>query len=69
MNTPGFMSEAELAEGTGYTQAAAQIRYLQREGIAHRIDRFGRPHVTWAQWEGKQGTKADDGYRSPSQAA
>ena len=65
-----WLTEADLIKGTGYTQAAAQIRYLVREGIAHHVDRWGRPQVTWAQWEAKPGVKAkDDGYRSPSQAA
>lgn len=63
------MTEAELAEGTGYTQAAAQIRYLQRQAIPHRVNGQGRPRVTWAQWEGRKDEKADDGYRSPPQAA
>lgn len=64
-----FMTENELVEGTGYTQAAAQIRYLQRERIAHRVNARGRPVVTWAQWEGKAGGKSDDGYKSPSKAS
>lgn len=57
-----FMTDKELVEGTGYTQAAAQVRYLQRERIAHRVNAFGHPIVTWAAWEG---LAADDKYQTP----
>jgi hypothetical protein len=41
-----FLIPRQLYELTGYTQPAAQIRWLQRNGIRHFVRADGRPVVT-----------------------
>jgi hypothetical protein len=40
-----FLTPDEIRELTGYRQHAAQIRWLQREGIRHWVNANGRPVV------------------------
>ncbi len=40
-----FLTVDELRELTGYVQAAAQIRWLRRNGIAHTVRCDGKPRV------------------------
>lgn len=40
-----FLDDAELYTLTGYKRSADQIRFLDREGIPHRVNARGRPVV------------------------
>jgi hypothetical protein len=40
-----LLTEKELADLTGYVQAAAQIRWLQRNGLTHYVRADGKPRV------------------------
>lgn len=40
-----FLTADQLEELTGYRQAAAQVRWLQRNGITHYVRADGRPVV------------------------
>lgn len=40
-----FLSTEDLRELTGYTQGAAQIRWLQKNGIQHTVRADGKPRV------------------------
>lgn len=40
-----FLSAADLRELTGYTQGAAQIRWLRKNGIQHTVRADGKPRV------------------------
>lgn len=40
-----FLTAEQLQELTGYRQAAAQVRWLQRNGITHYVRADGRPVV------------------------
>jgi uncharacterized protein DUF4224 len=42
-----FLTDSELEYYTGYKQAAAQIRFLQKWRVRHVINGAGRPRVTW----------------------
>jgi hypothetical protein len=41
-----FLSPADLFSLTGYKRSADQIRWLKRNGIAHYVNKLGRP-VVW----------------------
>jgi hypothetical protein len=41
-----LLTEDQLVYYTGYTQPAAQIRFLQKWGIRHVVNAAGRPRVT-----------------------
>ncbi len=43
-----FLTPDQLHDLTGYVQAAAQIRWLRKNGIAHYVRADGRPMVTVA---------------------
>lgn len=47
--TERLLTEADLVELTGVRQGAAQVRFLQKWGIAHVVKGNGRPAVTWDQ--------------------
>jgi hypothetical protein len=49
-----FLTEDELEYYTGYTQPAAQVRFLKKWGINHVVNAAGRPRVTWDQVNGKE---------------
>ena len=51
-----FLTPAELAELTGREKPSAQIRALERQGIAHVVNAAGRPVVTWAAVNARMGT-------------
>lgn len=40
-----FLTAEQLEELTGYRQPAAQIRWLQRQGITHWVRADGHPSV------------------------
>lgn len=40
-----WLTREELAELTGYVQPAAQIRWLQKNGIHHTVRADGKPRV------------------------
>lgn len=40
-----FLSAEDLRELTGYTQGAAQIRWLRKNGITHTVRSDGKPRV------------------------
>lgn len=40
-----FLTADELRELTGYTQGAAQIRWLRKNGIQHTVRADGKPRV------------------------
>lgn len=40
-----FLSRNDLYELTGYTQGAAQIRWLRKNGIQHTVRADGKPRV------------------------
>lgn len=40
-----FLSVKDLQELTGYSQGAAQIRWLQKNGIQHTVRADGKPRV------------------------
>lgn len=40
-----FLTPSQLEELTGYRQAAAQVRWLKRNGIRHYVRADGRPVV------------------------
>lgn len=40
-----FLSADDLHELTGYTQGAAQIRWLRKNGIQHTVRSDGKPRV------------------------
>lgn len=40
-----FLSEAELAELTGYIRPSKQIQWLKREGFSFRVSADGHPRV------------------------
>lgn len=40
-----FLSTEDLHELTGYTQGAAQIRWLRKNGIQHTVRADGKPRV------------------------
>ena len=42
-----FLSATDLEQYTGYTQPAAQVRFLQKWRVHHVVNRLGRPVVTW----------------------
>lgn len=43
----GFLTDPELEFYTGYTQPAAQVRFLRKWGVRHVVSASGRPRVTW----------------------
>jgi hypothetical protein len=47
-----LLTEEQLVYYTGYTQPAAQIRFLQKWGIRHVVNAAGRPRVTRDQING-----------------
>jgi len=55
-----FLTQAELAELTGREKPSAQIRELERQGIAHVVNAAGRPVVTWAAVNARMGTGRDE---------
>ena len=40
-----FLSAEDLRELTGYTQGAAQVRWLQKNGVPHTVRADGKPRV------------------------
>lgn len=46
-----FLSRDELHELTGYTQAAAQFRWLTSRGWKHEVGADGRPRIMRAEME------------------
>jgi Domain of unknown function (DUF4224) len=54
---PLFLTDAELEFYTGYTQPAAQIRFLQKWQVRHVVNGMGRPRVTRAAVEGSERPK------------
>ncbi len=58
MADPLFLTEAEIAYLTGYKQAAAQIRWLQKWRIRHSVAGNGRPRVTRDAVNGAEKPKA-----------
>lgn len=48
-----FLTDAQLKKLTGRTQAAAQCRWLKRNGIRHFRNRLGKVVVTQAALEGR----------------
>jgi hypothetical protein len=56
-----FLTDAELIELTGYRQAAAQIRFLQKWRIAHVVNRKG-PVVARSAIEGSQTPKTSPNF-------
>jgi len=54
---PRRLSLDELATLTGREKPSAQIRYLEREAIAHVVNAAGRPVVTWAAVDARMGTR------------
>jgi hypothetical protein len=63
---PLFLTDAELEFMTGYKQAAAQIRWLQRWHIRHVVNTFGYPRVTRAAVEGTTKTKPERPRATPN---
>jgi hypothetical protein len=49
-----FLTDAELEFYTGYTQPAAQIRFLQKWRVRHVVNGIGRPRVTWEAVNGSE---------------
>lgn len=49
-----FLTDAELVFYTGYTQPAAQIRFLQKWRVRHVVNGAGLPRVTWAAVNGAE---------------
>lgn len=39
------LSDADMIDLTGYTQPAAQVRWLQKNGVHHFVRRDGKPRV------------------------
>lgn len=56
---PLFLTEAEIEFMTGYTQPAAQIRWLQKWRIRHVVNAIGYPRVTRAAVEGTTKTEPE----------
>lgn len=54
MNTPLFLSDAELRQLTGRPQKSRQIEWLRQNGIPFRINATGHPVVTRGAVEGRQ---------------
>ena len=54
-----FLDAAALLQLTGLSKPSAQIRYLEREGIAHLVNAAGRPVVTWAAVEARLGLRPE----------
>jgi uncharacterized protein DUF4224 len=52
-----FLTGAELQELTGFTQPAAQLRWLRKWKIRHFVNAHGRPVVTRAAVEGLPGAR------------
>lgn len=50
-----FLTMTQLQELTGLSQSAAQVRWLQKNGIRHYVRADGRPSVTVAAIEGREG--------------
>lgn len=46
-----LLSRSEMVELTGYTQAAAQFRWLRMRGWKHDVGADGRPRVLRAEME------------------
>ncbi len=46
-DTATLLSDADLAELTGYVQPEAQIRILREHHLQPIIRRDGRPRITW----------------------
>lgn len=42
-----LLTESEIEHLTGYTQTAAQSRWLNKEGMAHKINARGEIVITW----------------------
>lgn len=40
-----FLTSEQLQELTGYRQAAAQVRWLRKNGVAHYVRSDGKPKV------------------------
>lgn len=61
-----FLTEAELAELTGYKLARKQIDWLDAKGWAYAESRYGRPKVLRSYMEQRLGNNAavDDGRRT-----
>lgn len=51
MTEPLFLSEAEIADLTGLTQAASQIKWLRKYGIKVYRRADGKPRVPRATFE------------------
>jgi hypothetical protein len=51
-----FLDAAQLEQLTGYTQKAAQVRWLQRNGIRHFVRCDGRAIVPVTSIEGRPET-------------
>lgn len=51
----GFLTDAEVCDYTGYTQAAAQSRFLRRSGIRHIVNAANKVRVTWEAINGGAG--------------
>jgi Domain of unknown function (DUF4224) len=49
-----FLTDADLEFYTGYTQPAAQVRFLQKWRVRHVVNRDGRPRVTWEAVNGSE---------------
>lgn len=49
-----FLTDTEIEFYTGYTQPAAQIRFLQKWRVRHVVNGAGRPRVTWEAVNGSE---------------
>lgn len=55
-----FLDDDALAKLTGREKPRAQIRELERQGIAHVVNAAGRPVVTWAAVNARMGTGREE---------
>lgn len=58
-----FLTADELRELTGYKVAAAQIRWLTRNGVRHWIAATGRPVVPRSAIDGSAKQANDGGFQ------
>jgi hypothetical protein len=63
---PLFLTDAEIEFMTGYTQPAAQIRWLQKWRIRHVVNGGGYPRVTRSSVEGTTKTEPERPRTTPN---
>jgi hypothetical protein len=66
---PLFLTDAEIEFMTGYTQPAAQIRWLQKWQIRHVVNASGYPRVTRSAVEGTRKAEPERHRSEPNWAA